>query len=100
MSARKLQSRILIHQLTSSQKRSCDRNIHATKPQRAVTITYMAKDLPLNINGTDVISKGIYTSRLNFFGSGRASFNSTAPGNTFTVSRPTLVVEEGDTIDG
>lgn len=66
--------------------------------QRAVTIAYIANDIPININGINVSQKGLYTNRLNFFGSGAASFNAMDSGNEYTVNNPTLVTEVGDTI--
>ena len=62
--------------------------------QRAVTIVYVAFDdlLPAG-------KKGIYTSRLNFFGTGAGTFDPENLGS-FTVSTPALVVKQGDTISG
>ena len=60
-----------------------NRNGKFDASQRAVTIVYM---------GTKNGNKGIYTSRLNFFGTGSGSFDPTNPGS-FTVSPSTLVVE-------
>jgi hypothetical protein len=59
--------------------------------QRAVTIVYMAND--------QANHQGIYTSRLNFFGTGSSNFDPNNPGAA-SVSQPTLVVEQGDTIGG
>src|SRR5262249_54904537 len=58
--------------------------------QRAVTITYM---------GTQNGHKGIYTSRLNFLGNNTTPFNPDNP-SSFLVGPPTLVVQQGDTING
>lgn len=60
--------------------------------QRAVTVVYMAKDKSGN--------KGIYSSRLNFFGDGKTDFNVKNSNNVFSVSRPTLVAEKGTDING
>jgi hypothetical protein len=53
--------------------------------QHAVTIVYMAFD--------SLGRRGLYTNRLNFF-------NTSVGGVTFTVSIPTLVVKQGETIPG
>lgn len=60
--------------------------------QRAVTVVYMANDESGN--------KGIYSNRLNFFGDGTSNFDVDNPNNLFSVSRPTLVAEAGQNING
>jgi hypothetical protein len=57
--------------------------------QRAVTIAYKAFNL--------ADQEGIYTSRLNFFGTRVSEFNPDQPGQ-FSVSRPTLVIKAGDEV--
>lgn len=63
--------------------------------QRAVTVVYVATDTTTSL-------KGIYSSRLNFFGSDLVTappFNSDTP-SEFSVSRPTLVIAEDESIPG
>lgn len=66
--------------------------VNATQAiQHAVTVVYV---------GTDSFGhKGIYTNRLNFFGTGTGAFDSANP-SSFMVGLPILVVEQGETIPG
>ena len=64
---------------------------HTMNPQqRAVTVAFVATERRQN-------RRGLYTSRLNFFGDGVNAFDPTTPG-FLTTGVPALVVQEGQTI--